>query len=284
MQGRDGRDERPPRRTAGRMGAGLVSLAAHGAILGVLALSTPQAGAPEPRPIEVSLIPSPPRPAPPPPPEPPPAEAPDGPAQADAAPAAAATPPAPAPKIAPPAPPPRQARPAPRPPEIPPLPVPPAPKAPTYALLSAAQTAGAITVGAGPGGGAGGAGASGTGAGDGAGGGGSSCSMVARLQTALRKDPNIQATVAEASAASGARGRALHLWDGQWVQSPGQTGRGLAGVRQAIAVEVAFAPEACRRDAVSGHVVLSLADGPGAPRIALGAGRWRWSDLLEARR
>ncbi len=279
MQGRNDQ-----RRTAGRAGAGLASLVVHGAILGALALAPTKAAEPEPRAIEVSLIPPPPRPEPPPPPEPPPAEAPDGPAQDDAAPAAAATPPAPAPKIAPPAPPPRQARPAPRPPEIPPLPVPPQPKAPTYALLTASQTAGAITVGAGPGGGAGGTGASGTGAGDGAGGGGSSCSMVARLQTALRKDANIRATVAQASAASGARGRALHLWDGQWVQSPGQAGRGLAGVRQAIAVEVAFAPEACRRDAVSGHVVLSLADGPGAPRIALGAGQWRWSDLLEARR
>jgi hypothetical protein len=279
MQGRNDQ-----RRTAGRAGAGLASLAVHGAILGALALATPPPGVPEPRAIEVSLISPPPRPEPPPPPEPPPAEAPDGPAQDDAAPAAAATPPAPAPKIAPPTPPPRQARPAPRPPEIPPLPVPPQPKAPTYALLSAAQTAGAITVGAGPGGGVGGTGASGTGAGEGAGGGGSSCSMVARLQAALRKDPSIQATVAQASAASGAGGRALHLWNGQWVQSPGQAGRGLAGVRQAIAVEVAFAPEACRRDAVSGHVVLSLADGPSAPRIALGAGQWRWSDLLEARR
>ena len=269
-------------RTA-RGAAGLASLMLHGLILGALALARPAATAPEPRPILVALIPPPP-PRPQPPAEPEPAEAPEGPAENLTSPPGAATPPAPAPKLAPPAPPPRQARPAPRPPEIPPLPVPPAPKAPTYALLTAAETAGATTVGQGPGGGLSGTGSSGAGAGEGAGGGGASCSMIARLQTALRKDPRLRATVAEASAAAGARGRALHLWDGDWVQTPGQAGKGLAGVRQAIAVEVAFAPEACRRDPVQGLVVLSLADGPTAPRLALGEANWRWSDLLEARR
>ena len=269
-------------RTA-RGAAGLASLVLHGLILGALALARPPEPTPEPRPILVALIPPPP-PRPQPPPEPEPAGAPEGPAENDTSPPAAATPPAPAPKLAPPAPPPRQARPAPRPPEIPPLPVPPAPKAPTYALLTAAETAGAATVGQGPGGGSSGTGSSGAGTGDGTGGGGASCSMIARLQTALRKDPRLRATVAEASAVAGARGRALHLWDGDWVQTPGQAGKGLAGVRQAIAVEVAFAPEACRRDPVQGLVVLSLADGPTAPRLALGEANWRWSDLLEARR
>lgn len=268
-------------RTA-RGAAGLASLVLHGLILGALALARPPEPTPEPRPILVALVPpTPPKPKPPP---PEPAEAPDGPAENETSPPAAAAPPAPAPKLAPPAPPPRQTRPAPRPPEIPPLPVPPAPEAPTYALLTAAETAGATTVGEGPGGGLSGTGSSGAGTGDGAGGGGASCSMIARLQTALRKDPRLRATVAEASAVAGARGRALHLWDGDWVQTPGQVGKGLAGVRQAIAVEVAFAPEACRRDPVHGLVVLSLADGPTAPRLALGEANWRWSDLLEARR
>lgn len=47
---------------------------------------------------------------------------------------------------------------------------------------------------------------------------------------------------------------------------------------------VAFAPEACRTAPVRGLVLLSLADGPGAPRLVVGAGVWRWSDLLHARR
>jgi hypothetical protein len=53
-------------------------------------------------------------------------------------------------------------------------------------------------------------------------------------------------------------------------------------VREVIMWEVAFAPEACRKEPVQGMVLLSLTDGPGAARLALGAGRWRWTDLLHA--
>jgi len=34
---------------------------------------------------------------------------------------------------------------------------------------------------------------------------------------------------------------------------------------------------------VHGIVLISLADGPGSARLALGSGVWRWSDLLYAR-
>ena len=257
------RGESVGRRTA----AGFVSLVLHGLILaGALSLAPPPA-APDSAPMIVSLVRPPPQP---PPPEPPPRLETLGPA--------AAGPPqsAPAPEPRPPV---RQARPAPvpPPPEIPPLPAVPAPR-PVMATLSEAEAAGALTVGPGAGGEAGGSG-SGAGGGNGAGG---DCSMVARLQAALRKDPQIMAAAREAARQS--QGRALLVWRQEWIQSPGQAGKGLAGVRQAISMEVAFAPEACRRDPVFGHVVLSLADHAGAPRLALGGGTWRWSDLLEARR
>ena len=48
-------------------------------------------------------------------------------------------------------------------------------------------------------------------------------------------------------------------------------------------IEVAFAPEACRAEPVHGLVLISLNDGPGAARVALGSRAWRWSDLLFAR-
>jgi hypothetical protein len=67
------------------------------------------------------------------------------------------------------------------------------------------------------------------------------------------------------------------------ARRPGPDGKGLAGVRQAIMVEVVFAPEACRSDPVHGIVLISLNDVPGAARLALGSGSWRWSDLLFAR-
>jgi hypothetical protein len=75
-------------------------------------------------------------------------------------------------------------------------------------------------------------------------------------------------------------GQALLVWDGDWRQNPGQAGKGLAGVRQAIALEVAFAPLACRTQPMRGLVLVTLSDGPGGARVALGTGRWRWSDLL----
>jgi hypothetical protein len=134
--------------------------------------------------------------------------------------------------------------------------------------LSDSEVAGAATAGSGDGGG-----------GDGGNGAGS-CDMVGRLQAALRRDGRIQAAMAGAHMATG--GRAVQVWNGEWVQSSGEEGKGLAGVRQAITVAVAFAPEACRKKPMHGLVLISLKDGPGAARLVLGAGAWRWSDLLFA--
>jgi len=139
------------------------------------------------------------------------------------------------------------------------------------AELSEAQLAGAITAGSGVG--------SGAGAGSG---GGRACDMVRRLQTALRRDARIQDAVAEAHRGSGSS-RAVLVWNGDWIRSGLEDGKGLAGVRQAIMVEVAFAPAACRAEPMHGLVLISLNDGPGAARLALGSGAWRWSDLLFAR-
>ncbi|MEI9963880.1 MAG: hypothetical protein WDM92_03465 [Caulobacteraceae bacterium] len=102
--------------------------------------------------------------------------------------------------------------------------------------------------------------------------------MVRRLQDALRRDRRVQDAVARQ-----ADGRALMVWNGDWIRSTGEDGKGLAGVRQAIVMEVAFAPEACRAQPMHGLVLLSLADGAGSGRLALGAGAWRWTDLLLAR-
>src|SRR5665213_4089403 len=101
--------------------------------------------------------------------------------------------------------------------------------------------------------------------------------MVRRLQAALRRDARIQAAVAEAHRGSGSAPAVL-VWNGDWIRSGLEDGKGLAGVRQAIMVEVAFAPAACRAEPMHGLVLISLNDGPGAARLALGSGAWRWSD------
>jgi hypothetical protein len=104
--------------------------------------------------------------------------------------------------------------------------------------------------------------------------------MVRRLQNALRSDFRVRAAMAGAGSSGGG---AILVWNGDWVQSSGEDGKGLASVRQAIAVEVAFAPEACRRQSMHGLVLIALNDGPGSTRLALGGGDWRWSDLLGLR-
>jgi len=125
-------------------------------------------------------------------------------------------------------------------------------------LLSESQLAGAASAGQG-------------------GGGGGGCDTALRVQQALRRDPLVRAAVADAHRL----GAAILLWNGDWVRSGGQDGKGLSAVREAITWEVAYAPEACRNQRMHGLVLLSLADG--GTRMAIGSGDWRWSDLLGLR-
>ena len=78
-------------------------------------------------------------------------------------------------------------------------------------------------------------------------------------------------------------GKAIKVWDGDWVKSTGEDGKGLAAVREAIMWEIAFAPAACRAEPVHGLVLLSLKGTAGSSRLAVGLGEWRWSDLLRSR-
>lgn len=114
-------------------------------------------------------------------------------------------------------------------------------------------------------------------AGEGGGGGGSACDMARAVQQALRRDPLVRPALADANRL----GRASLLWNGDWIRSGGQDGKGLAAVRQAVLWEVGFAPQACRNETMHGLVVLSLTDGN--TRFAIGTGAWRWSDLLGLR-
>lgn len=242
-----------------RLALGLASAAGHGALVLWLVVARPaEPPVADPPAMSVTLVtlpppepepPPKPEPAPDPAPKPEPKPAPPKPSKAKAVKPAKARP-APA------------ARPTPRPPPL--IAVRPAGAAGAGAAdaeMGEGELAGATLAGAGGGGGA-----------------GAGCDMAGRLQRALRKDRRVQAAVAEVH-----RGRALRVWNGAWVRHPGQEGAGLTAVREAILWEVGFAPEACRSEPVRGLVVVSLADGPGAARLALGAGAWRWKDLLFSR-
>lgn len=283
------------RRRAGRRALTVVvSIGAHLLVLVAILLAPAKAPVfpPEYAAIEVTLVD---------PPSPPPAPAPSPEEGGGGSPAPAPTPapaplPAPTPVKTPVKPPgaaptrpsPRPSRPAPPSPTVAPVPIAaPAPSV-SYVFMGDAALAGALTAGGGAGNGAGSGTGSGTGDGAGSGSGsgsgsgtGGSCDMVRRLQNALRDAPGVRAALTEAYRNSGANGRAIVIWDGDWVLSPGQEGKGLAGVRQAVAVTVGFTPRACKAETVRGYVLLTLGDGPGAPRLALGAGQWRWADLLD---
>ena len=114
------------------------------------------------------------------------------------------------------------------------------------------------------------------------GGGGGPCDMARRVQAALRKDPLVRAAVAGVRLAPGAGAHALLVWNGDWVQSGGEEGKGLSAVREAILWEIGFAPAACRAEPVRGFILFTLSE-PGGPRLALGAREWRWGDLLGSR-
>jgi hypothetical protein len=107
--------------------------------------------------------------------------------------------------------------------------------------------------------------------------GGGGCDIVRAVEHALQRDPAVHTAVANADR----QGKVVMLWNGDWVRSGDQDGKGLSVVREAVMWEVAFAPEACRNMRMQGPVLLSLADG--TTRFVIGAGAWRWSDLLGLR-
>lgn len=113
--------------------------------------------------------------------------------------------------------------------------------------------------------------------GAGGGGGGGECDTARLVQRALRRDPLVRNAVIGANRL----GKSVMLWNGDWVRSGEEEGKGLSAVREAIIWDLAFAPEACRNKREHGTLLLSLADG--TTRFAIGTSDWRWSDLLGLR-
>lgn len=253
------------RRRVGKGVALVVSLAAHAAAVAVLLTAHVIPAPPEPPSVMVSLVDPPPRPPPPPPPRPPaPHDAPKSPVKAPKKPPSPEKPKDTA-RAAPRSP--LRVTKAPIPKDVTPLPASPRPAPSRVMGLGESELMGAATAGSGSGGGGGGAG----------------CDMVRLLQEGLRKNPRARASLMRAHAATVNAGRAPLVWSGDWVRTDGEEGDGLSGLREMIMMEVAFAPAACRAEPMRGLVLISLNDGPGAARFALGGGHWRWSDMLFAK-
>lgn len=239
----DWRNPQPKRSNKTRLLSSVVSVSLHGALLYAILSYVAPPVEPEPPPVVVTMV-------------PPPVPAPTAEPAAAAAPAEIRPPPQKA--IV-------KERPPP-PPNVKPIYAKSAPVVDVVDTISDSKLAGALTAGTG----------NGAGGGDGSGDGTGACNMVRRMQAALRKDPLVR----QAVAARHGGANALLVWNGDWVQSNGEEGKGLAAVRQAMMWEVAFAPKECRAQAVRGMVLITLNEGPGAGRVAFGEGSWRWSDLL----
>ena len=110
----------------------------------------------------------------------------------------------------------------------------------------------------------------------GEGGGAGGCDVGTRVQDALRRDPLVHSAVFQA----GRQGKAILLWNGDWVRSGGQEGKGLSAAREAISWAIAFSPKACREQRMRGLLLLT---GEAGTRFAIGTASWRWSDLLGLR-
>jgi hypothetical protein len=107
------------------------------------------------------------------------------------------------------------------------------------------------------------------------------CPVRQSLETALRRNPRVQGAIARAQGLTTASDGVIVVWNGDWVQSQGEDGKGLAAVREAISLEVAALPAKCLDEPVRGAVLLSFGDGAGLARVAIGGSLWRWSDLLD---
>lgn len=257
--GDDGEKKRRPGRPRRLAGAGL-SLTAHAALLAVLlwaAPELPKVSPPPPPAPAVAFLDAPPAPAP----SPTPSPAPPAPSPTPTK----ATAPAPAPKALTrsPAKPSKASRPAPVHAEDEPDEDGGDPNG-VSPELTGADLAGAVSAGSG-------------------GGGGGPCDMARRVQAALRKDPLVSAAVAGARLDPALARHTLLVWNGDWVQSGSEEGKGLSAVREAILWAVGFAPSSCRAEPVRGFILFTLNEAPGAPRLALGAREWRWGDLLGSR-
>jgi hypothetical protein len=104
--------------------------------------------------------------------------------------------------------------------------------------------------------------------------GGGGCNMARRLEDDLKRDQLVQTAVASFS------GKAMMVWDGDWVWIDGEDGKGLTAVRQAMMWDIAFAPKPCRAQTMHGLVVINANPAHGAARLVVGGATWRWSDLL----
>lgn len=109
---------------------------------------------------------------------------------------------------------------------------------------------------------------------------GQPCQLGAWLQVALQADPQVQAALSLIPRPARSVANAVMLWDGAWVDAPRGASAGVGAVRLALITGIRSAPATCQTQMIRGAELLTLTDGPETTVLAVGAGQWRWIDLL----
>ena len=109
---------------------------------------------------------------------------------------------------------------------------------------------------------------------------GQACQLTSWLQTALQNDPQVQTALSLIPRPAKSVANAVMIWDGGWVDAPRGASVGVGAVRMALLSGIRSAPAACQTQTIRGPELMTLANGADTTVLAVGAGQWRWIDLV----
>lgn len=98
------------------------------------------------------------------------------------------------------------------------------------------------------------------------------CAVAESVGAALGADA---ATVAALTPLAATAAPAIMVWDGAWSLDPA-----VLPVRRVVARLVAAAPPSCRDEILTGPRLLFVSVATNTVSVAIGSGRWSWSELL----
>ena len=108
------------------------------------------------------------------------------------------------------------------------------------------------------------------------------CALAGTVQAALRGDSGVLNALDAIPHSARSVAGAVMLWDGHWATSAALGGPGaLEPIRARVRASILAASAECRDAAVDGPRLMFVADGADTVVLAVGSGRWAWSQLLE---
>lgn len=105
------------------------------------------------------------------------------------------------------------------------------------------------------------------------------CEASGVVQTVLQKDEKLLAAVAAMPRESVSVAGALQLWNGAWVAASDDADRAVGMLRDAVVHIAASLPAECRKVDLLGPRFMLLTTASTTIVLAVGSGRWQWSEL-----